>query len=403
MREYLKFTGQDKIMINQLNTRISNTITTCIEVNSENNESFLYNTIKKRIKKVLNDKVHPLRARQDLTNLDYYYYTKIKSDKLADKIVKKSDKYLTHLELGELLVNSNMSAIIFIYRNLIYTSCTHLFFDGINMFKLNEICLDSPVLNYKIIPKFYYYPTLTELRLIPGFIGYIRSLSKRKLTYDSDWKSGLKKDLTPIQIKYYNYNLCNIKKIKEFLNLHYKFGFSNIITIIIALYTFENITKNTFNLAILTGFLNETHFNNFSCVIINLERKENWNKISLLDKIHHISKQFDYVNKSYAKSSIGYNYLITNIYNINIRANKFIDVLVSVGPSTEPVIFNKKPAKIKCMDMYGTSMPLYAGCFTNNDTINFELINRSNDINLNIKNTLQIDEIFKVCKTDTNV
>ncbi len=401
MREYFKFVGMDKIMINQLNTRISNIITAILEVDNENDESFIYNIIKKRIKKVLHNKFHALRARQVLTNLDYYYYTKTKSDKLADKIVKKTDKYLNHLELGEILVSSNLSAIILVHKNAIIITCTHLFFDGINLVKLFGNCLDSPVFNSEIIPKFNYYPTITELKLIPGIIGYLRSFSKKKLTYDSDWKTGLKENLIPLQIKRYNYNLYNIKKIKEYLNMHYKFGFTNTIAIIFALYTFENITKNTFNIGLLTGFLNEERFNNFSCLIVNLKRKENWNKISLFEKIDHISKQFDYANKSYAKSSIGYNYLITNIYNISINANNFIDVLISVAPTTEPVLFNKKPASIKYIDMYGTSMALYVGCYTINEDVIFTVYSRSNDINLDKKDTLQIDEILKAIQSKT--
>jgi hypothetical protein len=397
MRKYYEFVGLDKLMITPLDN--PTTISSCIEINNQNKESFIYNTVKKRIKKVLHNKHHILRARRDLTNLGFYYYTKTKADKLADKIVKITDKYLTHLELGKLLISSNMSAIILIYKNILFIAVIHLFFDGINSAELMGICFDNHILDYNLIPKYSYYPFITEFKLIPGIIGSLRSLTKRKLSVDSNWKT----ELLPIQKKYYNNKLCNIKQIKEYLNVQYKFGFSNIIAIIVALYTFENITKNTFNMGILAGFINETRFNNYSCIIINLKRKENWNKISLLDKIHHISKQIDYVNKSYAKTSIELYYLITNKYNFNFYTNDLLDVLVSCLPTTNPWVFNNKPVKVIQTEMYSTSMPLYIGCGTNNDNVLFSINNRSNDINLDINDTLQIDEILTACKLNQSL
>jgi hypothetical protein len=93
-REYFLLKGQDKLMNTKLEQRISNTMSATIVVNEENDNTNIYNTIIKRIERALRNERHFLRARQNLSNLEEYYYTQESSDKLAKKIVKKNDKYL---------------------------------------------------------------------------------------------------------------------------------------------------------------------------------------------------------------------------------------------------------------------------------------------------------------------
>ena len=55
-----------------------------------------------------------------------------------------------------------------------------------------------------------------------------------------------------------------------------------------------------------------------------------------------------------------------------------------------------KDAELNNMEMYGTTMPLYMGFWTSNDNVNSTITSRSNDIDLNKKDTLQIDEICRI-------
>jgi hypothetical protein len=177
--------------------------------------------------------------------------------------------------------------------------------------------------DYEIIPKFNYIPGLIEASVIPGIIGSAISLSERKLSLDRKWNE----HLYPIQRKYYSTQLHNVRKIKEYLNAKFdKFSYSATLAVISGIYTFSNITKNEINIGIVAAFINDSRFNNFSSVVIALKRSTNWNRNSLLEKMMDIAKQIDWAVRSYGKSSVIINYLVTNVYNLNIYAAYSIPV-----------------------------------------------------------------------------
>ena len=396
-REYFLLKGQDKMMITSLEQRISNTISCYIIVNPENSQEFIYKTIVKRIERVLRKETHYLRARQNLNNSDEYYYTQEKSNRLAKKIVQLSDKYLTHLELGKILAKSGMSVIIRVYKNSFFIAVTHLFIDGLHFAEIIGICLDNQIVDYSVIPKFNYIPGLIEASVIPGIIGSVKSLSTRKLSVDRKWNT----HLYPIQRKYYTNEMCDIKQIKGYLtNLYGKFGFSATLAVISGIYTFENIKKDEINIGIVAAFINDERFNNFSSFIIKLKRPHNWSSISLIQKVNDISCQIDCAINSYGKSLTIINYLITNVYNLDIYTNDMIDVLVSCAPAQNRCVFNGEDAELELVEMYGTSMPLYIGFWTNNDCVKTCAFSRSNDIDLNTN--LQIKKIVKEINSNHN-
>lgn len=388
-RDLLLLRGQDKLMSTTLEQRISNTLTCSLTVNIENSPEFIYNAVVERIQSVLENLKHFLRARQ---HFDQYYFTQQKSKQLAEEIVHKSDKYLTHLELGEILVKSGFSAIVVIYQNFILIAATHVFVDGLHFAELIGTCLDNSIIDYSVIPKFNYVPFLTEASTLPGILGSVKSLTKRKLSVDSDWKT----ELMPLEKKKYSNKIGNVKQIKGYLNTKFnKFGYSATLAVISGIYTFENTTKNEINVGIAAAFINDTRFNNFSSFIIHLNRPANWCNISLVDKLNDVAKQIDYAINSYGKSSTVINYLITNVYNLNLYTNNFIDVLVSCAPTQKHCSFNGKDADLEQIEIYGTSLPLYLGFWTANSNVVTSVFSRSNELKLNNMNSLQIDEIME--------
>ena len=388
----MQFEGQDKMMI-LTSPILQRANTVSCSLITQSNQDFIYTTIVKRIKLALRNITHLLRARQNMTELQEYYYDEQPSSILSKQIVQKCDKPLTHLDLGKILVKSEMSAIIRVYQNTIFIAATHLFVDGVHFAEIIGICMDNHVVDFNIIPTFDYVPFITEASIIPGIIGSLKSLSNRRLSVDSRWKT----NVYPIQLKYYTNQLCNTKRIRKYLVARYnKFGFTATIATISGIYTFENITKNEINIGIVAAFQNNKRFNNFSAFIIQLKRPNNWSSISLIDKVNDISYQIHLAVESYGKSSVITNYLITNVYNMNIYTNDMVDVLVSCAPSTGRCVFNGKDAELNNMEMYGTSMPLYMGFWTSNDNVKSTITSRSNDIDLNKKDTLQIDEMCKI-------
>ncbi len=390
-QQYFLLKGQDKLMNTSLEQRISNTCSCCIMVNEENSSDTINETIVKRIKRALRDEKHYLRARQNLDNLDYYYYTQENPDRLAKKIVRKSDKYLTHIDLGKILVKSGFSAIIVVYKNSFFIAATHLFVEGLKFSDLIGLCLDKQIVDYDIIPKFKYIPGLIEASVIPGIIGSVMSLSERKLSVDRKWNE----KLYPIQQKFYSNKLSDVRKFKEYLNRKFnKFSYSATLAVISGIYTFENIIKDEINIGIVAAFINNARFNNFSSVIIALKRPTNWKNNSLLENAMDIAYQIDYAVKSYGKSSLVINYLATNVYNFNIYATSHIDVIVSCAPTSKPCVFNGKDADINIVEMFGTTPPLYLGFWTSNEDVKLSASTRSNDIDLNKMDSLQIEEVI---------
>ena len=97
------------------------------------------------------------------------------------------------------------------------------------------------------------------------------------------------------------------------------------------------------------------------------------------EQLINIGQQVNNALFSYGKEQSLLFYLISNIYEFNFYANHYIDCIVSCAPIRFPIIFNDKPAKIENIEIYGTSMPLYIGYWTNNDYLSVDLFSRSYD------------------------
>ena len=89
----------------------------------------------------------------------------------------------------------------------------------------------------------------------------------------------------------------------------------------------------------------------------------------------------------------------TNVYNLNIYAVDYLDVVVSCAPTPKPLMFNGKPADCALNEFYGSSPPLYLGFWTSNDVVKLAAFSRSNDIDLNKMDKLPIEEIVDQCES----
>jgi len=386
-------TGQDALMICPLEHRIGNTLTCCIEVSKVNSRKGICKTLTQRIGHVLTDPSHYLRARQNLRDMRYYYYTQEDARRLAKRIIRRSDRFLTHLELGGMLVQSEMSAIICVHKNTFSIAVTHLFIDGVHMADLIGLCLDQPIIDWNAIPTFRYTPVLQEVSLLPGMLGMMSSISGRQLSVDSDWKY----ERTPIQHKKYATRLCRIKRLKEYLNTRHTppFGYTATLAVISAIYVLENCTKDSLNVGLAAGFQSETRFNNFSAAIIHVRRPSEWQSASLLDKVHAVAMQVHRAMTSHGKASALVNYLVTNVYNVNWYTNDLVDGLVSCAPTPGRAMFHGREASLTHVEIFGTTVPLYIGFWTSNACVRINAFSRSRDLQLERRDTLQIDEMLE--------
>ena len=148
--ELYKFRGLDKALIPSKEHRISNTIFVSLSVDETNNSADIYNKLMLKITSVLNDSRHPFRARQH--DEQYYNYTTLNSEILARQIVKIIDNEPTHLELGQMLIDEDLTFIYRIYKNFIFVAVTHVFFDGINLAKIFKIVFDKDPMDLSVVP-----------------------------------------------------------------------------------------------------------------------------------------------------------------------------------------------------------------------------------------------------------
>ena len=329
VRKRFLLTGQDALINTSIEHRFGNTLTSVIEVNKSISHECMCRTLTKRIGCVLRNPSHYLRARLDLPDMRYFYYTSEDAHRLTKRIIRRSNRRLTHFELGEMLVQSEMSAIICTYQNTFSIAVTHLFVDGVHLSELIGLCLDHPIIDWSVIPTFRYTPVFQEVALLPGLIGMMSSLSRRCLSVDSDWK----RERHFIQQKQYTNRLDSIKRLKEYLNTRHQpsLGYSAVLAVISALYALENSTKDSgkeaLNVGLVAGFQNETHFNNFSAILIPMRRPREWQAASILDKVHAVAAQVHRAITSHGKTSALISYLVTNVYNVNFYTNDLVDVL----------------------------------------------------------------------------
>jgi hypothetical protein len=389
--EIYKFRGQDKSMLTEYKHRISNTISVCFSVDVSNTDKFIYKRVLSRIRKVLDNPKCIFRAKQYDTQ--HYCYNDKETNKLSKKIVKICDSKLTYLELGQIMIDLDLSCIFRIYKNFVFVAVTHVFFDGINLAKLFKLVLDKDPLDISIIPVLKYCPIITELPIIPKIFQLLSHLPKRNLSYDVSWK----KERTPLFKKHYLIEKSKFFQIKRYLEKHNdgKFGFSPSLAVISALFVLKYTNKNRISIGLTSAFNNTENFNNFSACILIIERPDDWKNMNTKEQLKNIGKQINDALLSYGREQSLLFYLFSNIYEFEFYANNYIDCIVSCAPIRFPLVFNKKPANIENMEIYGTSMPFYIGYWTNNEQICVDLFSRSYDVKLKKNTPFIIDEIVK--------
>jgi hypothetical protein len=385
--------GQDRLIkINKPDLR--NVMTLVIDVDPSNSVDEIFDIVIKKIEKELQNPKSLLRIRVNNKNDCQYYYSKKEVKEISKKIVRIYDKKYNHLDLCSLLVESGVPVLYLINNNEIYVAATHVFVPGETIIHLCELLMDHHILDFNVIPKFKYIPVITEFKILPNILKTIHSFTNRKLKLDHN----IKRYRLPREIKHYNCLLTNIKQIKYNLSksLKTKYSFTSTVGAISGMYVFKTITKNNLNIGMVYAFKNKERFNNWSSFIVNLTRPTNCQNI--YEELLDIAKQIDNAIKKYAQSSMVLNYLITNVYNINIFTNNYIDVVVSCIPSTNVISFNGTKANVDRFDMYGTTLPLYMCFATSNENVNAFVCSRSSDVNLNNQSSLEIDNILKFCK-----
>ena len=395
------FWGTD-LILNSTKNRVFNTITATIKIfNNNYKQEDIYKIIIKKLAIDLLDKKHILRARFNPSNYKLYYYTDENSQDLVKKIVNISNHKPNKFDLGNILVDSNMSAIIYVYKTSIYIAVTHSFFDVLSLFKLIEGFLDNQIINSKTIPKFEYYPIISELTTlkdIPKILNNIIILP-RNLSIKNNEETPMEKYIQYEKIK-------NIKYIKNFLNTKYNgFSFSTTISVILSLYIFENINKTKLKVNIIVGFkktneifnLSNHIFNNISIITIDLNKSENWHYLSIYNKFIFIAEQINNAIKTYAQSQIKLIYTLNNLYNFPYFLNKDSNTnspdLIITGVKVEKSTFDNYPIKIS-IDHISVNAPCYIGYINEGNNIKFQIYNNSADIKNNIQ-SLKIKDIIK--------
>ena len=329
----------------------------------------IYETIINKCKKQINDYTHPLRM---TINKNQTKYQKIEDT--SDKIVSytfckiKSRNELSEKEIIKQTINNPNKVKFFIYDTGYLVCFSHLFYDGMNAFKVSQSYCD----NYDEIklPFFTYIPIYFDYLLLKSGIKYLLNPINKHLNYNSTLSKNV----------HFKMDLLQFKKLKN--NLECNFSF---LLIAFQLYLIFNSSKEDFDtltIGIVMAFSNKTRRNNFTALPIKIVKPKLKNN-NLLDYVKNILNQLE------KKSKDNYHYIqsiytFTNIYDFNFAVNSCIDLLVSGFPMCKKNDFcinNVKLVNTETIFRH-TSMPLYIYHMSTLDDI---------FLSYNIK-TKQIDE-----------
>jgi len=227
------------------------------------------------------------------------------------------------------------------------------------MFQLTEIVF------YSIRFRSIWYTILWEKsQSIPNLASMMNI--KPNLSYGVPWKTSDECTLVKSTI-----SVPSIKKIKRSFvvessdshNSPKAISFPIIFAAIQALSLFHSTTKDQLTIGIVVGFANKTRLNNFTALPITLHRPTNWEVLNdesfqeiFFDTIQQLQQQVE--EKQTMVASI---YSITNIYDIAVPVNNYIDVLISGIPLCTKKQLSIDEIKVKSVSgtMISHTMPVH--------------------------------------------
>lgn len=180
-----KFRGQDKLIITQHNLRYTNIIFYSFKITTKNGISLM----KCRLKKILENKNHPIRH-QSTKDDKSYYLSNLPSEILMQKLLYISDVMPTQLIMRREILETRFGLVIFMTNSMITFAVNHLLMDGISSLRITGDLMDNKAFSEKFIRKFQYIPILTEGIVLKNIHKIIKKTKlNRQLSYDIDWKS----------------------------------------------------------------------------------------------------------------------------------------------------------------------------------------------------------------------
>lgn len=377
--KYQKFKGQDKFMVTTKELAYTNLIYTTLTYKNSDGIKLM----KERLKTLLDNKNHRLRYRTTHDDTSYYLST-LPSINLIDQLLYISHEVPTKEHMKKTILESKFGFILFMTKDKIIIVQNHLLVDGVRAFFIFGELMDKKILDEKRIPKFNYTPIITECFILKNLYKIIKNTK-----------------FTPQLKNHYNFkqhyeafegqitgSIDTIKNIKKENEATYgqKISFPTILSTLLVKNVFNTLTKNKnyINLGIITAFSNNTRFNNFSLIMITVYKPEYWSKLSDSEQYNYILKQIHKDMTETGKAKMCATYLVTNIYNIHIYSNHYIDVLVANLPTNNNINFGNKLIEFENFDFKnGTSCPLYCNMITNNSKYKLTYEVRTNDIDYN--------------------
>lgn len=313
----------------------------------KNNIKDIYEIIINKTKKNLTKRNHPLRLSINNNQSKFEYLNSTSQEIIDYTFCKIKDKNeLSEEEIINQTSENPNKVKFFIHDKGYIVSFSHLFYDGINAFKVSQDYCD----NYDKIslPFFTYIPIYFEYLLIKSGMKYLFNPIHKNLSYDSKLSRNV----------HYEVDLNQFKKLKNKMNKKVNFSF---LLISLQLYSIFNAADNNLNkltIGIVMAFSNKTRRNNFTALPVVINKPES--DLDIMSYIKNILNQIEtqyHENNHYITSF----YTFTNIYDLNVKVNSFIDFLVSGFPMCKNNNFCIDSVELESTKTIfrNTSMPIY--------------------------------------------
>lgn len=371
--------GQDRLFV--MSEELEFTNYPMVVFNLEKEHDNLYDYFTDRYRPYINDKKS--RMRLQLVNNNYYTYSTESTDEIMKYTFEKIDtvKDVDKTYIAKSTTKNSNKIKFLIANDGFIVSMSHLIHDGISTF--NSIIKIMDINKQLKLPYYQYVPIYNETIMIKNIFKSFSFLNlKKNLSYDYPWKKSsnckLVKSTTNVKI---------IKKLKKYISESYDhISFPVIFSAIQCLSIFNSTKKNCLTIAIVVGFKNDTRFNNFTALPVVIDRPDNWESLNsenfkniAVDFINKLNKKIE-ENKHMVPTI----YSLTNIYDITIQVNNYIDILFSGIPMC--INHQQSIDGININKVSGTmpyhNMPIYVLYLSDFNNVHTTTHIRTNDVDI---------------------
>jgi len=398
------FHGQDRLVTFDKSEVYQNTMSVQVHVAGIRQDHLLKHirhTVEQHL--ICSTAQDPLRARQDPKNFNAYTFTTLVPSRLSRKLVVPTTKNIedlltrtkrtsqsideeravdVHFELTKMLQNKRRAALWVVSGQQYFCVVSHAFVDGVRMAELASMPLDMAMFNNTTIPPFLYIPLVSECMCVQKMDTsslWNRFLHRhRTLTVDYPFRTFSRPDMSTTHC-----SIDALKTLKRVLEKRHgrKISMRFVVTAFVVRLVFLCTSSHSVNIGIVGAIRPicsaTSHFNNFTAGIAHIVRPATWDTLAAFQQLCCVVAQLVRDEDTMNSLALGL-YIATNVHDLDVYGNNFLDCLVSCAPPTQSANSTLLGHSVSIQNpmMVRTTLPLYVGCMSTNNVMHFHLFSR---------------------------